>query len=766
MENQSRQAGIAVEGMTCASCVAHVEKAIRGVEGVKASQVNLARGRAVVEYDPARTNPDKVAAAIEHSGYTARPEDAAASVASVEEDRLSHQHAHAHAWLIRAIIGLSLWLPVELTHWVLYLATPAGHQVAQHHMWMNWLALSTSTLGILLVGVAFYRGAWAALKHGTSNMDTLIAMGASVAYFYSLAGFVGYLLGRWALPDLYFMESTGLLGLISFGHWLEARARSTAGSAIRELLNLAPATAQRLEDDGHTHEVPVAAVQRGNRLLVRPGDRVPVDGTVIEGNSEVDESMISGEALPVTKSPGDEVIGGTANQNGRLIIRATQVGAETALAQIVRLVESAQSSKPPVQQLADRISAVFVPAVLLIALATGIGWYLWAAAHSWPSSTTWATIAKAVCSVLIIACPCALGLAVPATLMVGIGRGARRGILIRDIDALQSAERIDIVVLDKTGTVTQGKPAVTAVIPANGHSDVEVLRLAAAAEQYSEHPLARAIVRYARDRQLELPNPESFTNESGFGVVAVVAGKQILVGNEALLQKHGLMGAAVNSTAAPGQIIVQVAAHNDQGAVEFLGTLTLADPIKTDSAAAIAELHGLNLRTVLLTGDNRATAESIASQVGIGDVRAQVRPSEKAQAIRQLQAAGVDNQKSKINIRQSYVAMVGDGINDAPALAAADLGIAIGSGSDIAKETGGIVLVSGSLHGIATAIRLSRATMTKIRQNLFLAFIYNVLAIPLAAFGLLNPLIAAAAMALSDVTVLGNALLLRRKRID
>jgi P-type Cu+ transporter len=409
-----------------------------------------------------------------------------------------------------------------------------------------------------------------------------------------------------------------------------------------------------------------------------------------------------------------------------------------------------------VQRLADQISAIFVPAVLLIALVTGIAWFIWGWAHSWSTAQTWATIAQTVCSVLIIACPCALGLAVPATLMVGIGRGARRGILIRDIDALQSAERIDTVVLDKTGTVTQGKPAVTAVFAGAGSSEGELIRLSAAAEQYSEHPLAKAIFTYAREHHVEIPDSQSFTSESGLGVVASIEGNRVLVGGEDLLRKHGVTE-PIEIPSPPGQTMVYVAAEKGKR-MSLLGSLALSDPIKPDSASAIAELHGLNLRTVLLTGDNRTTAETIAQQVGVADVRAQVKPAEKATVIRELQGGS--------NSRRSQVAMVGDGINDAPALSAADLGIAIGSGSDIAKETGGIVLVSGSLHGIATSIRLSRATMTKIRQNLFLAFIYNVLAIPLAAFGLLNPLIAAAAMALSDVTVLGNALLLRRSKID
>ncbi len=707
----------------------------------------------MVRFDPAQASPEDVAQAISNSGYAAHPEESH-DPSNVEEERLARQQAHARAWFRRAMVGIALWLPVELTHWILYLLSHEGHEL-HHAMWMNWLSLAAGTLAIVYVGAGFYRGAWSAMRHGATNMDTLIAMGATVAYGYSLAAFGGYLAGWWShLPDLYFMEAAGLLALISFGHWLEARARDKAGSAIRELLNLAPPTALRLDEDDQPQEIPVAGVQKEDRVLVRPGDAVPVDGVILEGQSQVDESMISGEPLPVDKSAGDSVIGGTGNRNGRLVIRATRVGAETALAQIVKLVETAQSSKPPVQRLADRVSAVFVPSVLGVALLTGIIWFTWGAAHHWSTAKTWARIAQTVCSVLIIACPCALGLAVPATLMVGLGRGARRGILIRDIDALQSAEHIGTVVLDKTGTVTQGKPAVVSVHPRNGADELKVLRLAAAAEQYSEHPLAQAIVRHARHRGIDVPEIESFTSESGLGVEAHLDGQRVLVGSSALLSRHGATdGLAATTQAAPGHTLVQVAAGADSQ-LRVIGAIALADPIKIDSPQAIGELHGLGLRTVLLTGDNRATAESIARQVGIDDVRAQVKPDEKASVIRELQAA------------TSSVAMVGDGINDAPALATADLGIAIGSGSDIAKETGGIVLVSGSLHGIATAIRLSCATMRKVRQNLFLAFVYNVLAIPLAAAGLLNPLVAAAAMALSDVTVLGNALLLRKARID
>jgi P-type Cu+ transporter len=573
------------------------------------------------------------------------------------------------------------------------------------------------------------------------------------------------------------MESTGLLALISLGHWLEARARQSAGSAIRELLQLTPPAARRLSDgDGEAKEVPVGELQIGDRVLVRPGDAVPVDGEVLQGPSSVDESMITGEPLPVTRDAGDRVIGGTLNLDGRLIIRVTKVGSETALAQIIKLVERAQASKPAIQRLADRVASVFVPTVLAIALFTGVAWYIWGWAHGWDSATTWARIALTVCSVLIIACPCALGLAVPAALMVGTGRGAKKGILIRDIDALQNAERINTVVLDKTGTITLGKPVVTRVESLNGMPEDQVLARAASAEQYSEHPIARAIVEAARRRGLTVRDPENFHNEPGYGVLAQVEGKTLLVGSETMLLGRDTGVSPVPSTShgrdarVTGETLVHVASQRD-GTTERIGVIWITDQVKPDSVAAIAELHRLGLRTVLLTGDNRGAAEQIAKQVGIDDIRAEVKPDGKAAVIRELQEelAQDDLEASMASLtsrRHPKIAMVGDGINDAPALAQADLGIAIGSGSDVAKETGDIVLVGGSLHGIAAALRLSRATMQTIRQNLFFAFIYNVLAIPLAGLGLLNPYIAAAAMALSDITVLGNALLLRRKRID
>lgn len=736
------QAVLAVEGMTCASCVAHVQKAALAVPGVRQCNVNLARGRAVIEFDSGRTNVAEVARVISQAGYASEPEAADLPAGAAEQRRLEKQRDHARQWLGRAILGIVLWLPLEVFHWI-----SGGHPLA-HMPVMLWISLASATLAIIFVGGAFYRSALAALRQRTSNMDTLIALGASVAYGYSLVALIGWKLALWPASQFYFMESAGLLALISLGHYLEARARQSAGSAIHQLLTLTPATALRLNDAGEPIETPLDQIEIGDRLLVRPGDRIPVDGIVLEGQSAVDESMISGEALPVTRSVGDEVIGGTQNTDGRLLIRARRVGSQTALAQIVVMVENAQLAKPPVQQLADRIAAIFVPAVLTIAFVTGMGWLAYGHFHAWPMRDIAAHIANAVCSVLIIACPCALGLALPAAIMVGTGLGARRGILIRNIDVLQNAETIEIVALDKTGTITQGKPAVMRVQVVE-QGDDDLLSLAASAEQFSAHPLAKAIVAYARQQSSALLNVQSFNSEAGLGVMAKIAGRDLLVGNAAMLQKHGYAG-----TFSPTGTLVYLAEKMLDGNVRLLGWIELADAIKPESAAVIRELKDMGLDVALITGDSDAVAQTIAREAGIEMVYSQVRPEEKARIIETLQKDG------------RKVAMVGDGINDAPALAKADLGIAIGSGSDIAKETGGIVLVSGNLAGVPAAIRLSRATMRTIRQNLFCAFIYNVLAIPLAALGLLNPLIAAACMALSDVTVIGNAIRLRWKKID
>lgn len=751
-----------VQGMDCASCVSHVERAVRQLPGVKHVAVNLALGRAQVRFDPRSLDGNRIAEAVSEAGYPARVHEQTASDESIHDDA----HArHARGWLIRGIVASVLWFPVEITHWVMV-------GLSDHHsdgmMWLNWVAWATSTVAIVGVGGAFYRSAFGALRRLTSNMDTLISMGATVAYGYSLIAFMGYQLGWWIqLPHLYFTEGTALLALISLGHWLEARARTLAGSAIRDLMHLAPSKAWRLKSDNNDRktgdsgkialsvqpqyeEVSVDQLRIGEVILVRPGDRVPIDAEVISGRSSVDESMLTGESVPVTRQPGDMIIGGTQNLDGAMTAKVLRTGNQTALAQIVSLVENAQNSKPQIQRLADRISAVFVPTVLMIAVLTGIGWYVHGQLYGLSPAQTWANLAKAVCSVLIIACPCALGLAVPAALMVGTGRGAKLGILLRDINTLQSAERIDTVALDKTGTLTRGRPIVRKIIPLNGTTEHQILQLAASVEQFSSHPLARAIVSHARSEKLLLIEPDELVNEPGSGVRARIDGSTIRVGSASYMTSVIPIDTEAEKS---GSTTVWVEQNE-----RLLGRIELVDELKPDSQQAVRQLQQMGLRTVLLTGDHEQVARTIAERVGIDQWRANTKPGDKARVIKELQQNGGSG-------TGSVVAMVGDGINDAPALAQADLGIAIGSGADIAKETGGIVLVSGSLNGVPTAIKLSRATMRIVRMNLFFAFIYNILAIPIAALGFLSPMICAAAMALSDVTVIGNALRLKRIKL-
>lgn len=760
------QCFLRVDGMDCASCAAHVEKAGKKVSGVSDIRVNLARGRALLRFDPAKTTIETVAAAITAAGYPTQPDATAGS----EDDRVKKQEQETRDWLKRAMVGGALWLPAELAHWGFTLF--GGHHPP---MWMEYVNLALATVAILYGAKGFYVSAYKSIRGGSANMDVLIAMGFSTAYVYSLVALVGYVAGWWgSLPHLYFMESTALLALISLGHYLEARARRGASSAIRELLELAPSTALRLpplpkkrrllsltvvnnapppQRSDEPEEVPVADLRVGDRVLIRPGDRVPTDCEVMEGRSTVNESMLTGESLPVLRQEGDELVGGTVNIDGKLIASVKRVGSETALAQIIKLVEEAQSSKPAVQKLADQISAVFVPVVLGIALVTGISWFAWGTYRGWDAASTWGMIANAVCSVLLIACPCALGLAVPAALMVGTGRGAKRGILYRDIGALQHAEKLGVVVLDKTGTLTMGKPVVSRVRVLGGESNEgEILRLLASVEAGSEHPLAKAIVTRAKEQGLKISPTEEFHSEAGLGVSAVLEGRGLIAGGRAMLAARGIELPVIEGEGGESEVFL-----GEEG--RLLGVVLLTDQVRPEAKAVVGRLQELGMEAVLLTGDNEGAAQRVAREVGIERVFAGVKPAEKASVVKEIKSQWAGR-------RRGMVAMVGDGVNDAPALATADLGIAMGSGSDVAKETGDVVLVGSSLTLLPVAIGLSRATMAVIRQNLFFAFVYNVLAIPLAAFGMLSPLIAAGAMALSDVTVLGNAIRLRGKRVE
>jgi Cu+-exporting ATPase len=625
--------------------------------------------------------------------------------------------------------------------------------------WMEWLQLVLATPVVLWGGWPFFQRGWASLVNRHLNMFTLIAMGTGAAYFFSLIAtlvpgiFPQSFLGHGGRPEVYFESAAIIVTLVLLGQVMELRARRQTSSAIKALLDLNPKTARRVRADGSDEEISLHHIQRGDRLRVRPGDRVPVDGTVEGGSSAVDESMITGESMPVEKSPGVKVVGGTVNQTGSFIMRAERLGSETLLAQIVRMVAEAQRSRAPIQSLADRVSGYFVPAVLLVALLTFIVWAIWG-----PEPRFAYALVNAV-AVLIIACPCALGLATPMAVMVGTGRGAHAGVLVRNAEALELMEKVDTLVLDKTGTLTEGKPRMTSILATGGISGVDLLLLVAAVEQLSEHPVAAAIVQEAQQRQLKIPQAEKFQSFTGQGVAGDVLGRQIVVGTSDFLAGRGIDTRPIELQAETlsqhGQTVVLTAVDGKPA-----GLIAVADPIKPSARDAVASLKRSGLRLVMLTGDNRATAEAIAKELGITEFEAEVLPEHKLEIIKKLQAEG------------RIVAMAGDGVNDAPALAQANVGIAMGTGTDVAMESGDITLIKGDLNALMRARNLSRATMSNIRQNLFFAFIYNLLGVPIAAGVLypftglrLQPVFAAAAMSFSSVSVIANALRLRRAKL-
>ncbi len=710
------QVELTIEGMTCASCAARIEKQLNDLPGVAAS-VNFASERAAVSYDPGRVKLDELIAAVEAVGY---------------EARLLSEHEGSdplRPYRLRLAVALTLSIPLGIFAWVPG-SRPPGWE---------WISLVLATPVVSYAGWPFHRATVQNARHGVVTMDTLISIGTLAAWVWSTVVVIGGI-----STSIYFDTAGAITTLVLLGRFLETSARRRSGAALASLLELGAKEAHVLRD-GVEVLVPVEHLMVGDRFVVRPGEKVATDGVICSGTSAIDESMLTGESVPVEVGPGDTVAGATINTSGRLVVEATRVGAETALAQIARLVAEAQAAKAPVQRLADRVSAVFVPTVLVVSALTLVGWLVLSTAAVTAAFT-------AAVAVLVIACPCALGLATPTALMVATGRGAQLGIVIKGPEVLEQTRRVTTIVLDKTGTVTEGKMAVSAVVPAEGVDEEELVRLAAAAEEGSEHPIARAIATYGRGRLGSLPTAEHVRSLAGLGIEAVVDRHAVLVGRPSLLADH--------SIPLPSAVATEVERYESTGATvtavgvdeRFLGLVVVSDRVKETSREAVTELRALGLVPVLLTGDNERAARAVAQQVGIDRVLAGVLPGGKAAEVARLQAGG------------EVVAMVGDGINDAPALTQADLGLAIGTGADVAIEASDLTLVSGDLRAAVDAIRLARRTLRTIKGNLFWAFGYNVAAIPLAVAGIVNPIIAAGAMAFSSIFVVSNALRLRRFR--
>lgn len=781
---------IPVSGMTCAACQSHVQRALESEPGVLGASVNLMMNSADVSYDPAVVTPGRLVAAIVDSGYgaelaspdqTAFEEQEARERAQDEEFRDLRLKAIVSG--VVAVIAMLLSMPLmqanamivhgpvadPFMRWVMTSLTPALQTVAPWAYAIDPQVLSYALLFVTLAimmwaGRRFYTGAWNGLRHRTSDMNTLIAVGTGAAFIYSTIATVtpGFFIGHGVAPDVYYEAVVFIIALILTGNAFEARAKRQTAGALRALVDLQPKNARVLRGDEEL-DVPVDSIQHGDTIVVRPGERIPVDGQIISGHSAVDESMLTGESLPVEKTAGDRVIGGTINRTGSFRYAATSLGQNSVLAQIVRLMRDAQSSRAPIQRIADRVSAVFVPVVIAIAVVTFITWFAVVSAHGGPAPLVRAFAASV--AVLIIACPCAMGLAVPTAIMVASGRGAALGILIKGGEALQRAADVTTVVLDKTGTVTEGRPSVTDIVlrPTDGGDaamkDAEFLRLVTSIEAQSEHPLAEAILQHAREKGVHGTVPEAFQSVTGQGALGSVGGTAVIVGNETLMREYAIDVASLRPHAqrlsGDGKTSIYVAIDG-----RLSGLIAVADRVRDTSREAIASLHEMGLEVAMLTGDDRRTADAVARAAGISRVVAGVLPDGKVAEIRRLQSGG------------GVVAMVGDGINDAPALSQADISFGIGTGTDIAMEAADVVLMRGDLRSVVDAIRLSRRTLATMKQNLFWAFIYNVVGIPIAAgvlypaFGiLLSPVLASAAMAFSSVSVVSNSLRLRHVRI-
>jgi Cu+-exporting ATPase len=739
-----RKAEFPVVGMTCANCAAAVDRTLnRKVEGVNSAFVNFASETATVVFDPEVTDFDKMAAAVEKAGYKLIPPQEDEGGDTEQRARGEEVSRERRAFIIGLIFTAPLFALSMARDFALI-----GEWA--HAAWVNWLFLALATPVQFYTGLGYYTGGFKSLRNLSANMDVLVAMGSSVAYFYSVA----VLLFPSHGAHVYFETSAMIITLIKLGKLLEARAKGSASSAIRALMDLAPKIAHVIDEEGNEQDVPAERVKAGEVVVVRPGERIPVDGEVVGGSSAVDESMLTGESIPVDKAEGDRVFGATVNAQGRLKVRAANVGKETALAQIIRLVRQAQGSKAPIQRLADRVSAYFVPAIIIIALAVFALW--------WAMGGEFVPAMIRMVAVLVIACPCALGLATPTAIMVGTGKGATMGILFKNSEALENAHRLDTIMFDKTGTITRGEPALTDWV-ALGDSGDEALALAASAETGSEHPIARAVVEGARERGAALKEPEEFSAVSGFGVEAAVNGREVKVGKPSWFENDELDSGALNMVdelAASGKTVISVVIDG-----RAAGLIAVSDAEKPDAKDAIRSLKEMEITPVMLTGDNQRAAKAISEKVGIGSVKAEVLPDQKESLVRKEQERG------------GLIGMVGDGINDAPALARADVGIAIGTGADVAMEASDVTLVKGDISGVARAMALSKATMRTIKQNLFWAFFYNAALIPVAAGVLhtatwapaflrdLHPAMAAGAMAFSSVTVVLNSLRLNRWNI-